>query len=60
MMTLPYEEKYAVNNTREFLRSILAMKGRVRLTELRKQAGRLLKHYPMEYRVEKLWGQDDS
>ena len=51
-MTLPYEEKWAINNTRKFLRELLTKKGRITKLWLRTEAGRLLKHYPMEHRVD--------
>ena len=51
-MTLPYEEKLALTNTRDFLRELLSKKGRITKLWLRTEAGRLLKHYPMEHRVD--------
>ena len=50
-MTLPYERKRAVNNTRTFLRDLLTDKYKVS-EEVRKEAYRCLKHYPGEYYME--------
>ena len=47
-MTLPYERKWAVDNTRTFLRDLLSDKYKVP-EEVRKEAYRCLKHYPGEY-----------
>ena len=47
-MTLPYERKWAVDNTRTFLRDLLSDKYKVS-EEVRKEAYRCLKHYPGEY-----------
>jgi hypothetical protein len=61
-MTLPYEEKLAINNTREFLKDLAGQKlGEIRHNprEVREKARRLLRHYPWEHRVEKLFGGED-
>ena len=49
-MTLPYERRWAVNNTREFLRDIGMNESLPQ--EVRRQAWRCLKHYPGEYYME--------
>ena len=49
-MTLPYERRWAVNNTREFLRDIGMNESLPE--EVRKEAWRCLKHYPGEYYME--------
>lgn len=47
-MTLPYEQYIAINNTREFLFSLMdSQKTKVPLA-IRKRARELLKHFPME------------
>ena len=49
-MTLPYERRWAVDNTRQFLvdlQSDLSAPDAVR-----KEASRCLKHYPGEYHME--------
>ena len=57
-MTLPFEEKQTLHNVREFLRAIIQL----RVTDIRSQAsgirdkaGQLLRHYPMEYRLDELY-----
>ena len=52
-MTLRYEEKNALNYTREFLYALLDSKKIPRIPKaVRKQALRLLHHYPGKYTVE--------
>jgi hypothetical protein len=47
-MTLPYEHYIAMNNTREFLFSLLDPQQTKVPLAIRKKARQLLKHYPME------------
>ena len=52
-MTLPFEEKRAVNYTREFLYDLLIPSKTSRVPkEIRDRARSLLRHYPAEYRVD--------
>ena len=52
-MTLPFEEKRAVNYTREFLYDLLISSKTPRVPkEIRDRARSLLRHYPAEYRVD--------
>lgn len=52
-MTLPFEEKRAVNYTREFLYDLLIPSKTPRVPkEIRDRACSLLRHYPAEYRVD--------
>ena len=63
-MTLPRERSLSLQNTREFLRSLLDPKLTPRIPkEIRKQAYWCLKHFPADYEVEaaaevlpKIWG----
>ena len=49
-MTMPDERRYAVNTTRQFLLDLLDPKKTPRVpSEIRKEAGRCLRHYPGEY-----------
>lgn len=49
-MTMPRERLNALNNTREFLRSLLNSKETPRVPrEIRRQAYSCLKHFPSEY-----------
>jgi hypothetical protein len=49
-MTLPFERKLAIKNTREFLKSLLDPKRTPKVPlSLRKQARSLLKHYPSDF-----------
>jgi len=49
-MTLPYERRWAVNNTREFL---LALQSDYSAPDkVREEASRCLRHYPGEYHME--------
>lgn len=53
-MTIPIERTYAIINTRAFLLDLLDRKKTPRVPiEIREKARRLLKHYPMEYYLEK-------
>lgn len=52
-MTLPFEEKRAINYTREFLYDLLIPSRTSRVPkEIRDRARSLLRHYPAEYRVD--------
>jgi len=52
-MTLPYEEKYSINQARQFLYDLTNPKKVHRIPKaVRDEAFRLLHHYPHEYRVE--------
>ena len=51
-MTLPYERKWAVTNTRLFLLELVGEKYSVP-DAVRKEAYRCLKHYPGEYYMDK-------
>jgi hypothetical protein len=52
-MTLPFEEKRAINYTREFLYDLLIPSKTPRVSkEIRDRARSLLRHYPAEYRVD--------
>jgi hypothetical protein len=54
-VTLPFEEKRAVNYTREFLYDLLIPSKTPRVPkEIRDRARSLLRHYPAEYRVEEI------
>jgi hypothetical protein len=54
-VTLPFEEKRAVNYTREFLYDLLIPSKTPRVPkEIRDRARSLLRHYPGEYRVEEI------
>lgn len=49
-MTLPYERRWAVNNTRQFL---VDLQSDLSAPEaVRKEASRCLKHYPSEYHMD--------
>jgi hypothetical protein len=55
-MTLPYEEVYALNNTRQFLRDLLDPQKTPKVPlKYRIGARACLKHFPMEYRVDKVY-----
>lgn len=52
-MTLPYERKFAIDNTRELLYNLLDPKKTPRVPKsIRQEAGRCLKHYPSDYNIE--------
>ena len=52
-MTLPHERTNAVLNTEQFLLDLLDPKKTPRIPkEIRRRAGRLLKHYPSKYDME--------
>jgi hypothetical protein len=53
MMTLPYEEQNSLNNTRNFLTSLLTA---TRIPKsVRMEARACLRHYPSQYRIEELY-----
>jgi hypothetical protein len=53
-MTIPIERSYAIENTREFLRSLLDPKQTPRIPkEIRKQAYWCLRHFPHDFEMEK-------
>lgn len=55
-MTMPFERTWAVLNTREFLLNLLDPKKTPRVPkDIRRQAGRLLKHYPTKYSFEEMF-----
>lgn len=54
-MTLPFEEKRAINYTRKFLEDLMNPKVTPRVPkDIRERAGALLRHYPYEYRVDEI------
>lgn len=50
-MTLPYERRWAINNTRQFLSDLLCQDDSVP-EEVKEEAYRCLRHYPGEYHME--------
>lgn len=59
-MTLPYEEKRAVNYTREFLYDLLIPSKTPRVPkEVRDRARSLLRHYPSPYRVDQIMPEEE-
>jgi len=58
-MTLPYEEVYALERTREFLRKLLDPKQTPRVPRaIRKEAGTCLRHYPWQSAIVSKWGKE--
>ena len=56
-MTMPSERKSAVLRTEKFLISLCDPKQTPRVpSTVRTEARRLLKHYPTEYHVDKIFG----
>lgn len=54
-MTLPFEEKRAINYTRKFLMDLTNPKATPRVPkDIRDRASSLLRHYPYEYRVDEI------
>jgi len=54
-MTLPIERTNAILNTEQFLLELLDPKKTPRIPkEIRRRAGRLLKHYPTHYDMENI------
>ena len=52
-MTMPNERRWAVNNTRQFLVDLMDPKKTPRVPkDVRREAGRHLKHFPREYDME--------
>ena len=55
-MTLIYEEKWALENTRLFLRSLLIPKETPRVPmSVRREARRCLKHYPFQCNLDRMF-----
>ena len=63
-MTIPLEEKQTLKNTRDFLVQLIQLRItdiRSQASEIRGTAGRLLRHYPPEYRINQVYDKvDDS
>jgi len=58
-MTMPYERKNSVIRTEQFLISLCDPKQTPRVpSAVRQEARRLLKHYPTEYHIDKIFGED--
>lgn len=58
-MTMNYERKNAVVRTEDFLVRLCDPKQTPRVpSSVRQEARRLLKHYPTEYHVDKIFGED--
>ena len=54
-MTLPFEEKRAINYTRQFLFDLLIPGNTPRVPkQIRDRAKSLLRHYPADYRVDEI------
>lgn len=54
-MTLPFEEKRAINYTRQFLFDLLIPGKTPRVPkQIRDRAKSLLRHYPADYRVDEI------
>jgi hypothetical protein len=59
-VTLPFEEKRAINYTRQFLYDLLIPSKTPRVAkEIRDRARSLLRHYPAEYRVEEIMSEEE-
>jgi hypothetical protein len=56
-MTLPSEQLYALNRTRDLLRSLLTGP-RMPMIALRSEASSCLRHYPGQYTLEQRWAED--
>ncbi len=54
-MTIPREEKWTLEITKDFLIKITHMKHPVKVIELRKEAIRCLRHFPMQHRIDKIF-----
>lgn len=58
-MTLPIQEKYAVENAEKFLRRLLRPSETPRVPKaIRQEARDILKHLPTEYRRDEIWGEE--
>jgi len=56
-MTMPYQELYALQNAREFMRDLLDPKKTPKVPKaIRHRAYCCLKHYPWEHKVQEVWG----
>ena len=52
-MTLPYEEKFSLRSTRDFMRDLLNPKATPKVPKsIRDRAYRCLKHFPFEHRID--------
>ena len=56
-MTMPHEEMRTLINVRAFLRDLLWKKGRIEKKWLREHIYRLLRHYPFDYKIEKMYSE---
>jgi hypothetical protein len=55
-MTIPIEELYSLRNTREFLLDLTDPQKTPRIQmRIRNQAKTLLRHYPLNIRLEEVW-----
>ena len=55
-MTLPCEEKRALKNAYQFLCDLLTAKETPKVPKrIRQMASRILKHYPVNYRIDELY-----
>ena len=60
-MTLPSEEKWALINTKAFLRKLLNPKETPRIPRyIRDEAYRCLKHFPFEHRIDTYFYEDSD
>jgi hypothetical protein len=59
-VTLPFEEKRAINYTRQFLFDLMIPSKTPRIPkEIRDRARSLLRHYPQEYRVDEIMSEEE-
>lgn len=59
-MTLPFEEKRAINYTRKFLLDLTDPRETPRVPkDIRERAKSLLRHYPYEYRVDEIMPEEE-
>ena len=55
-MTMPHEERWALENTRKFLRDLLNPKTTPKVPKaIRNEASRCLKHYPMSFHLDDMY-----
>ena len=60
-MTLPSEEKWTLEQIKTFLRSLLYPIETPRVPlKIRKEAQRLLRHFPYQYRIDKFFEGEDG
>lgn len=60
-MTIPVEEKSALIRTKKFLRGLVEKYRKARSkekVEIRDEASGCLRHFPMDYRIEKIWAKE--